>query len=147
MIEGASPPSRDVDRAVPASPAVPAEIQMSGTVVVKDGKYFLSDEKSHRTVELRGSAVKRYAGKRVTVTGHAMQGATLAAGVTEVILVSKIGTAVAAVAAGTATVAATTTGVSGVTLTAIGTIAAAAGTVGGLYASGAVGEDQPASRP
>jgi hypothetical protein len=120
---------------------------MSGTVVVKDGKYLLSDEKSRRAFELRGRGVKRYAGKRVTVTGHAMQGATLAAGVTEVIMVSKIGTA-AAVATGTAIAAATTAGVSGAALTAVGaTAAAAAGTVGGLYASGTIGSDQPASRP
>jgi len=139
-----SPPGRAVARAVP-SPSAPAEVQMSGTVVLKDGKYFLSDEKSHSTVELRGNAVKRYAGKRVTVTGHAMQGATLSAGLTEIIVVSKIGTAVAV--AGAATAAATATGVSAVALTAIGATAAAAGTVGGLYASGAIGEDQPASRP
>jgi hypothetical protein len=139
-----SPPGRAVARAVP-SPSAPAEVQMSGTVVLKDGKYFLSDEKSHSTVELRGKAVKRYAGKRVSVTGHPMAGATLSAGLTAVIVVSKIGTAVAV--AGAATAAATTAGVSAVALTTLGITTATAGTLGGLYASGAISEDQPASRP
>jgi hypothetical protein len=137
---GKEPSGKTADRAV-ASVDNSAEVQMSGMVLFKDGRYFLRDEKSGRTIELRGNAVKHYSHKRVTVSGRA----TGPPGSTEVILVSKISTGTAG-AGPTAAPAATTKGMSGVTMTAIGT-AAAAGLVGSLYLSGSIGEDQPASRP
>jgi hypothetical protein len=83
----------------------------------------------------------------VSVQGQAIVTDPLPPGVTDVIVVSKIGAATGTGAAGTATAAATNSGLSGTALTGIGVAAAAAGTLGGLYASGALTSDQPASRP
>ncbi len=145
LMNGAPPP----DGAGNQTPATTkASVELTGTVVRRDGKYCLTDAKSQRTVQLRGKQFAGYVGKTVTVHGEAVQQATLACGGREAILWSKNGVSTATgLAAGTATAAATSTGVSGLALGAAGAAAAAAGTVGGLYASGTIGGDQPASHP
>jgi hypothetical protein len=146
VIIAAPPPGPTGGHPEAGSSSKPAAVRLSGKVISKDGAYLLTDEKSQRTVELRGSNVKRFAGKVVTIQGQPVAGASLPPGATEVILVSKIA-AGTGLAGGTATAAATHSGVSGVALGPIGVAAATAGTLGGLYASGTIGEDQPVSRP
>ncbi len=123
-----------------------ATIELTGTVISKNGKYLLTDATTHRTVELRGKRFAAYVGKSVVVRGEAVPHATLASGATEVILVSKIGISTATGLAGGPATAAATSGLSGVAIGTAAVAAGAAGTVGGLYASGAIGDDQPASR-
>src|SRR5262249_54974911 len=113
------------------------------------------------TVGLRGSDLKRFAGKRATVNGEVKQGEPLAQGVSRIITVATIdvskasvkttsacrlppGTAGSGKAAGGAAPAAGAGG--GHTVAILGVAGlAAGGAVGGLYAAGVVGE-QPASR-
>jgi len=128
----------------PTSPGHHTSIQLTGKVTAKNGKYLLTEEKKHLTVELRGTDLERYAGKTVTVTGEVLADAIPVPGATEVVLISDVGIVVgkAGVAA-----AGVKTGLSGAKIAVFGTTAAVAGTLGGLYASGAIQDDKPASRP
>src|SRR4051794_11938188 len=47
---------------------------MSGTLMAKDGKFFLTDESTHAMVEVRGEGLQKYVGKKVTVSGQVAPG-------------------------------------------------------------------------
>lgn len=118
----------------------PTPAQISGKLTVAQGKYLLTDEKTQITFEVQGRGLARYKGMIVSITGRAVVGATPLAGATQVISVVRIGATVK-----DSTVA-TKTGSSAAKLAILGSTAAA-GTIGGLYGSGAIGSDKPASRP
>jgi hypothetical protein len=61
--------------------------KMSGCLVKKGDKYFLTDGATGVTVELQGAAVAAAAGHQVEITGSMIPGATAAAGASQVIQV------------------------------------------------------------
>ena len=121
-------------------PAPASSATLTGTVTTNGKRFFLIDETTKVKVELRGDMLAGMVGKRVTVTGSAIDdGQPLPAGVAQVLAVS--GITVTPVAGGAAG-AAPATGVSAVKLAVIGGVAAAA-TVGGLAAAGTIGGSSP----
>ena len=137
----------------PPQAAAASSIQLTGKVEAKGGKYQLRDEKTRMTYELRGTGLQQYAGKKVSVKGQVIPGAVLTAGISNVVQVDQIddtsraGAAAAAAGAGGAVGAGATAGLSAATIGVIVGVAGVGGTLGGLYASGAIGKDEPASRP
>ena len=119
----------------------PASAQLSGKLIVAGGKYLITDEKTQITFEVQGSELARYEGMIVSITGQSAAGATPSAGTTQVISVLRIRAKLADKTAAKVT----KTGLSGAKVVMVGG-AAAAGTIGGLYGSGAIGSDKPASR-
>jgi hypothetical protein len=126
-------------------------------VIEKKGEhYILTDEVTKVTVELRGSEVPKYAGKRVEVTGSMDVGATPVSDASQVVQAKEIradgklkGVAAAAATGGIAGAAAAAgAGIAVSTVAIVGGVAAAA-TVGGLAASDALpgqGTRDPVSR-
>lgn len=131
---------RDEGQKSTNSPTDPASAQLSGKLIVAQGKYLITDEKTQITFEVQGPGLARYEGMIVSITGRAVVGATPVAGTTQVISVAKIGAKVK-----DSTVA-TKTGSSATKVVILGSTVAG-GTIGGLYGSGAIGSDKPASRP
>ena len=121
--------------------------QLTGKLTERGGKYFLTDETTKVTVELRGSNLKSMVGKQVQVVGSPAAGETAAAGASQVINVTQIteagskkrGAAAAGAGGGAAAGAGTTSGLSTTTIAVLGGVAATAGIVGGLYAAGTIG--------
>ena len=119
--------------------------KLTGIVKKQGGKYFLTDETTKVTVELRGKGVESMAGKRVEVDGSVDAAATPAQGAAEVVNVQTVtqvakGAAAAGAgsAAGSASAAgATSAGVSVGTVAIVGGVAAA-GTVTGLGITGSL---------
>ena len=99
-----------------------------GVVRKQGNKFFLTDETTHVTVELRGPGLSGKAGKRVDVNGSVDAGAAPAEGAAQVVQVTSIVVASKAAAAAGASTAA---GISAKTVAIIGGVAAA-GTVAGL---------------
>jgi hypothetical protein len=159
LVVAAPRPGRAGGQSDPSLVSHPAPLEFWGRLAVKDGKFLLTDPKTKASVELRGTELEKFAGKAVFVSGDAIAGATPAPGAAQVIAVLAIETVashrkaaalaggIGAAGAGGAAAAGTTAGLSVGVLTGIGVAAAAGGTVGGLYASGTIGDDQPASRP
>jgi len=61
----------------PSQAGVSAPSKLTGCVVNKDGRFFLTDETSNVTVELRGPDLPQQAGHKVEVTGAQLPGVTL----------------------------------------------------------------------
>jgi hypothetical protein len=53
-----------------------APSKMTGCVVNKDGRFFLTDETTNVTVELRGAGLEKQAGHKVEITGSQLPGVT-----------------------------------------------------------------------
>ena len=121
----------DLDAQAGASTAV----SLKGKVTKVNGKYFLTDQTTNVTVELRGSGLDKFVGKVVNLTGSIIPGATPAAGATEVVAIANI----SLIAAGGA-------GLSGAALGAIIGGVAAGGVIGGLAAAGTFSSSTPVSR-
>ncbi|MCC6536824.1 MAG: hypothetical protein IT162_04695 [Bryobacterales bacterium] len=60
----------------PSQAGASAPSKLSGCVVSKDGRFFLTDETSNVTVELRGPGLAQQAGHKVDVTGAQLPGVT-----------------------------------------------------------------------
>ena len=58
----------------PQSAGASAPSKLSGCVVSKDGRFFLTDEISNVTVELRGASLSQQAGHKVEITGSQLPG-------------------------------------------------------------------------
>lgn len=56
-----------------------APSKLTGCVVHKDGRFFLTDETTNVTVELRGAGLEKQAGHKVEITGSQLPGVTPAA--------------------------------------------------------------------
>jgi hypothetical protein len=102
---------------------------VTGTVTLREGKYFLTDATSNVTMELRGGEIDRYVGKKVEVTGSVIPGAKPARGASEV------GQVTGTHASGSARIVGAA-GISGLGKAAIIGGVAVTGTVGGLAAAG-----------
>lgn len=142
-------PGSQGDTAAVTRPGSQAPVLLSGKLTSAGGSYFLTDENTRITFEVRGADLKRYAGKEVKLQGQVLQGKA-AAGASQVFEVSRImrGAVAGTAMSGRAAAAGVKTGMSKAAV--LGTIGgtAAAGTVGGLYASGAIGgEDSAVSKP
>ncbi len=134
---------------VPNGADTPAKY--TGVVREENGKFFLTDETTNVTVELRGKNLAKLKGKHVTVTGSVLAGEAAAAGAAAVVSVSSATTVAAAAGAGAAAAgagAATAGGISAGTIAVVGGAVAVGGTVGGLYAADVIGgtEQTPTSR-
>ncbi len=120
---GASPPAAAI-----------GQVTFVGALRAESGSFFLTDETSKVSIEVRGKKLKKFAGKRVSLTGSLVAGS---AG-SQVLMLSTITAAKAGAIVG-ATAAATTTGLTAGTVAAASSAAAVAGTVGGLYAADVIG--------
>jgi hypothetical protein len=114
---------------------------VTGVEKLKDGKYFLTDDTTHVTVQLEGADLEKYVGKCVEVTGSIIPGATLASPASQLIQVATIKAGscrkgAAAVPAGGLSIGAKVAIIGGV---------AAAGTVAGLAAAGTFSGITPAA--
>ena len=121
----------------------------TGTVSQKGGSYFLTQEGTNTTVELRGSGLAKHAGHRVQLKWTALPEQAPAMGASQVVLVDQVNPVGAAAASSGAKAAGTVakSGLSKAAFVAAGTGATGA-TVGSLYAADVIGgDDQPASRP
>jgi hypothetical protein len=117
--------------------------KLSGTLSRRNGRFFLTDETSRVTVELRGTGLERVVGSKIQVTGQTMSGVTPAAGASHVVSVSEFNVVggAASGAAGKAAAAGMKAGLSKGAIAVIGGVAVA-GTVGTLYATDVVGGDE-----
>ncbi|MCZ2157448.1 MAG: hypothetical protein LC114_26730 [Bryobacterales bacterium] len=102
-----------------------ASTKLTGVVTHKAGTYFLTDEVTGVTAELRGEQIAKYVGKQITATGDLAAGTTPAAGAEYVVVVHSI--ELPAAASGSAAAAAA--GMS---------VAAKAGIVAGIAVAGGV---------
>jgi hypothetical protein len=127
--------------AMAAPPGSQAESTMSGTLTSADGKFFLTDEATRTSVEVRGEGLEKYVGQRIRVSGQVAPGP---AGAPQVLAASQVSRA-AAVAGKAAKAAGVKAGLSKAAVVAVGAGATAA-TVGALYAADVIGEDKPVSR-
>jgi hypothetical protein len=119
----------------PASQAGQMTTSMSGSLTEKGGKFFLKDEASHSTVEVRGEGLQSYVGQNVNLTGQVVPGST---GSPEILIVSEVSRKVAGVATGKAAAAGVKAGLSkAVVIGAAG--GGTAATVGSLYAADVIG--------
>ena len=115
---------------------------MSGTLTSKQGKFFLMDEATRNTVEVRGEGLQKYAGQQVKVTGELVTGAV---GSPDVLVVSEVSRKAAA-ATGKAAAAGVKAGWSKIAIIGLAGGATAA-TVGTLYAQDVIGgSETPVSR-
>jgi hypothetical protein len=115
---------------------------MSGTLTSQNGKFFLTDSATGTKVEVRGEALQKYVGQKVTVAGQVTPGA---AGSPQVLVASSVSRA-AAISGGKAAAAGVKGGLSRAAIVGVAGGATAA-TVGTLYATDVIGdEDQPVSR-
>jgi hypothetical protein len=114
-------------------------VHLSGVLERKGGKFFLTDATTHVPVELQGSDMAQYVGRKVEVSGSVIPGATPASGASQVVRVVSINLPAQArtVAKG---------GLSGPAVGAILGGVAVGGTVAGLAAAGTFsGSPAPAS--
>ena len=118
----------------------PSATSVSGKLTAKSGKFFVTDEATGKTIEVRGEGLQRWVGKNVQLTG---QMNSPAAGEAQVMTVSHVGQATAT--AGKAAAAGVKGGLSKAAVVGIAGGGTAA-TVGTLYATDVIGSDQPASR-
>ncbi len=107
---------------------------VSGTLTESGGKFYVTDDATRTTFEVRGEGLQKYVGKKVDLTGQLVPGST---GSPEILIISEIGKkAAGAVTGGTAA------GVKG-GLSKAAVIGLAGGgtaaTVGSLYASDVIG--------
>ena len=124
---------------------------MTGTEEFKDGKYFLTDDTTHVTVQMEGPDLAKFAGKCVEVTGSIIPGATPLSPASQLIAVATIKASSCRTGAGPGggggAGAAVGTGIStGAKVAIIGGVAAA-GTVAGLAAAGSFSSGPSASTP
>ena len=116
---------------------------MSGVLTSKNHKFFLTDDATRTTVEVRGEGLKKHVGQKVNLTGELTAGQS---GSPQVLTISGVSRAAAA---GSSKAAAA--GVkSGLSKAAVVGIAGAgtAATVGTLYAADVIGDEETSvSRP
>jgi hypothetical protein len=72
------------------SGAASGAVQMTGTLVSRNGAYFLTDSTTKVTVELIGTDLAKYVGQEVEVTGSTVPGVTVAAGASQQVQVITI---------------------------------------------------------
>lgn len=114
-----------------------ASTKLTGVVTHKAGKYFLTDEVTGVTAELRGEQMAKHAGQRITASGDLAAGATPAAGAEYVVIVQTIELPAAVSGAGVAAGA-------GMSLAAKAGIVAGIAVAGGVTAGVvAAGDDSP----
>ena len=124
----------------PRSPA--SSTTMSGTLTSKDGEFYLTDEASNSTVEVRGEGLQKYVGQKISVTGQVSAGPEGSPVVLNATQVSR-----AAALGGKAAAAGVKSGLSKGAIFGIAGGGAAAATVGALYATGVFnGSSKSASR-
>lgn len=137
--------------------------KMSGCLVKKGGRYFLTDSTTNVTAEIQGKDLDQQAGNRVEVTGSQVPGAVPAGGASQLVqalevrqlgrgCTSPAGAAAAgaagaagAAAGGAAAAAGVSAGLSTAAVVAIVGGVAAAGTIGGMYAAGVFEDERPVS--
>jgi hypothetical protein len=112
---------------------------MTGVEEFKDGKYFLTDDTTHVTVQLEGPDLAKFVGKCVEVTGSIIPGATPPSPASQLIQVATIKTTSCRKAAGWWPGLAT-----GEKVAIIGGVAAA-GAVAGLAAAGTFSSSTPSA--
>ena len=112
---------------------------MTGIEELKDGKYFLTDDTTHVTVQLEGPDLAKFVGKCVEVTGSIIPGATPPSPASQLIQVATIKTTSCRKAAGWWPGLAT-----GEKIAIIGGVAAA-GAVAGLAAAGTFSSSTPSA--
>jgi len=123
---------------------------MTGVEEFKDGKYFLTDDTTHVTVQLEGPDLAKFVGKCVEVTGSIIPGATPPSPASQLIQVATIKAtscriAGGAIPGGAGAGGAVATGLSmGARIAIIGGVAAA-GTVAGLAAAGTFSSSSPSA--
>jgi hypothetical protein len=123
-----------------AAPRPPASTQVgqttttvSGTLTAKGNKFYLSDEASGSTVEVRGAGLQKYVGSKITATG---QMTPSPAGTPGILTASQVSRKAAVVAKAAAP--GVKAGISKVAVVALAGGATAA-TVGSLYATDVIG--------
>lgn len=134
-----------------AAPRPPAATQigevsstMSGTLIPRGGKFFLTDDTTRASVEVRGMGLQKYAGSKVKVTGVLSPGSGGSQQILTLSQVSRVATA--GLGGGKAAAAGVKTGLSKAAVVGIAG-GATAGTVGTLYAAEVIGgEEAPVSR-
>jgi hypothetical protein len=123
---------------------------MTGILQVKGETFLLTDATTNVTAELRGTALAKYAGKKVSVTGSIIGNAVPAAGASQVIQVTAIDAASggkrAAGAAGAGAAGAATGGLSAGATAAIVAGVGVTGAVAGLALTGTFSGASAASR-
>jgi hypothetical protein len=120
-----------------------AAVQIGGTLELRNGNYFLTDATSRVTFQLRGTDLAKYVGKRVSVTGSVIPGATPLGGASQVLQATNVEVATrrdalgaaGGAAGGAAAGGAAAAGLSTATIAVIGGVAVG-GTVAGLAAAG-----------
>ena len=129
----------------------------SGCLLLKEGKYLLTDETTHVTLQLQGAGLEKEAGNRVEITGAVDPAAPAMAGATQLINVhavtrkgkgcSSLNTAKTPAPVPAAGTISGASRFSGTTVAIVGGVAAAAA-IGGLAATGTIfgGEDNTISR-
>lgn len=132
----------DVPPAPGSPPVGPDSTTLSGTLIAKGGMFFLSDEATGLTWEVRGPGLKKDAGHRVRLTGTVK---LVAAGSQQVLIVGQ-SSRLSAIGGKTAA-AGLKMGLPKAAVIGIAAGGATAATVGGMYAAGVFsGNDQAASR-
>jgi hypothetical protein len=110
-------------------------VKLKGKVTRINGKYLITDDITHVTVELRGKGLDQFVGKVVTLTGSVIPGAAPVAGAAEVVAITSISVVAGGALLGGAALGAIIGGV------------AAGVTIGALAATGTFSENpQPVSR-
>jgi hypothetical protein len=104
-----------------------SQMRLRGTVTARDGKYFLTDTTANVTVELQGSDVKKYVGRKVELTGSPIPNATPGAGASQVVQVLSVNVLAAAAAAAGAGAAGAGAAAAGAGAAGAGAAAAGAG--------------------
>jgi hypothetical protein len=67
-----------------------AAVNITGILQVRNGNYYITDPTAHVTIQVQGSNLARYVGKKVEVTGSQVPGATPAGGASELVQVTSI---------------------------------------------------------
>jgi hypothetical protein len=65
-------------------------VDITGVLQVRNGNYYITDPNTHVTIQVQGTDLAQYVGKKVEITGSQVPGATPAAGATEVVQVTSI---------------------------------------------------------
>lgn len=137
-----APPETPRTRAnVESTSFQPADVRLIGTITAKGNGYVLTDPKTGATAEVRGKGIKRFAGMSVTIEGK-VAGRPQAESGKSTLLVQVVRIT------SNSNKAMQSSFAPGAAMTITLVSAAAGGVLGGLYASGVLGEDEkPASRP
>jgi hypothetical protein len=137
--------------ALTLSPTSAEAVDVTGIVLMQEGKFYLVDDVTKVKVELRANGLSKVVGKRMHITGTVGPTEALATGVSLVVIVDTA-TAVAVAAGATAAAGAATAagasaaGISTATIAIVGGAVAVGGTVGGLAATGVIGSSSSVSR-